>query len=429
MNHAETAPLHDPTLRSFVPYAEDTDFPIQNLPLGIFRPRSDTPRVGVAIGESILDLSVMARRGLIPGAPHDVFAQPSLNALAALGPAVWRMVRSRVSMLLRHDAPLLRDDLALRQAALVPMAKATMELPFHIPSYTDFYSSEHHAANVGRLFRDKNNPLLPNWKHLPVGYHGRASTVVRSGHSVKRPLGQISPGPDQPPQFAPSRKLDFELEMGFFVGAGNQHGTPIPVDEAPAHIFGVVLLNDWSARDHQSWEYVPLGPFLSKSFATSISPWVVSLDALSPFKRQLPPQDPKPLAYLAEKEHVGYDIQLEVILKTAKMSKGDVICRTNMQELYWSMAQQLAHHTVNGCRMDIGDLLGTGTISGAERTAWGSLLELTFNGKEPLQLSSGETRTFLEDGDEITMHGFCQGESFRIGLGSVSGQIMPATIL
>lgn len=429
MTTADTVPLHDPTLHSFVPDAQNTDFPIQNLPFGIFRPRSDSPRIGVAIGDYILDLSVLARRGLIPGAPHDVFAQPSLNALAALGPNTWRMVRTRVSTLLRHDAPLLRDDLALRQAALVPKGKASMELPFHIPSYTDFYSSENHAANVGRLFRDKDNPLLPNWKHLPVGYHGRASTVVPSGVPIRRPLGQISPGPNLPPQFGASRKLDFELEMGFFLGSGNTHGTPIPVDEAPSYIFGVVLLNDWSARDHQSWEYVPLGPFLSKSFATSISPWVVSLDALLPFRKILPAQSPTPLPYLSEKDHFSYDIHLEVTLKTPKMAEPEVICRTNMQELYWSMAQQLAHHTINGCRMEIGDLLGTGTISGPDRQAWGSLLELTFNGKEPLTLSSGESRSFLEDGDEITLRGFCQGESYRIGLGSVSGKVLPAISL
>jgi fumarylacetoacetase len=427
MTTVEQQSLYDPSLRSFVAHSEDTDFPIQNLPFGIFRPRSDSPRVGVAIGDYIVDLSVLARRGLIPGVPHDVLSQPSLNGLAALGPASWRVVRSRVSTLLRHDAPLVRDDLALRQAALVPMSKATLDLPFQIPAYTDFYSSEHHASNVGRLFRDKNNPLLPNWKHLPVAYNGRASTVVPSGYPITRPKGQISPGPDQPPVFSPSKKLDFELEIGFFIGVGNSHGSPIPVDQAPSHIFGLVLLNDWSARDHQSWEYVPLGPFLSKSFATSISPWVVSLDALQPFKKTLHEQSPMPLPYLAEKDHVSYDIHLEVLLKTERMTKGDVICKTNMQELYWSMAQQLAHHTINGCRMDIGDLLGTGTISGPEQNSWGSLLEITFNGKEPLTLSSGERRTFLEDGDELTIRGYCQGESYRIGLGSVTGKIVSPT--
>ncbi|WP_198038793.1 fumarylacetoacetase [Skermanella stibiiresistens] len=418
---------NDPGLRSFVDVAADSHFPIQNLPFGVFSMEAEPrPRVGVAIGEWVLDLAVLEREGLLTAGDSPVFDGRSLNRFMTRGREVWRRVRADVSGLLRHDNPRLRDDRALRERALVPVAGVRLHLPVEIGGYTDFYSSREHATNVGSMFRDPANALLPNWLHLPVGYNGRASSVVVSGTPIRRPNGQTKPPGAELPAFGPSRKLDFELETAFIIGEGNPLGEPIPVGDAERHIFGMVLMNDWSARDIQQWEYVPLGPFNAKSFGTSISPWVVTLDALEPFRVAGPAQEPEPLPYL---RHGGgaaaLDIRLEVGLRPAGGDGVTVVCRTNFRHLYWSMAQQLAHHTVSGCDTQAGDLMGSGTISGHEADSFGSLLELTWNGRDPLVLAGGARRTFLEDGDEVIMTGWCQGIGYRVGFGEVAGRVLP----
>ncbi len=423
-------PTNDPALRSFVKVAADSHFPIQNLPFGVFkRKMGGVARVGVAIGEYVLDLAVLEERRLFDGeylAGRRPFSQSSLNLFMGLGRPAWREARRTVQNLLRHDNPTLRDDEALREQALVRMDEVEMLLPAQIGDYTDFYSSRQHATNVGSMFRDPNNALLPNWLHLPVGYHGRASSVVVSGTDVVRPHGQLKPDDDAPPVFGASKLLDFELEMGFFVGPGNELGRPIPIDEADEHIFGLVLVNDWSARDIQKWEYVPLGPFLGKSFATSISPWVVMLEALEPFRIPGEPQDdPAVLDYLRQKGDRTYGIHLEVGLQAEGMARPTTIARSNTQNLYWSIEQQLAHHTVNGCNARPGDLMASGTISGTDEGSYGSMLELTWRGSKPLQVPGGE-RKFLQDGDLVTMTGWAQGEGYRIGFGEVVGRVQPA---
>jgi fumarylacetoacetase len=335
-------------------------------------------------------------------------------------------VRIALSGLLAQDTPTLRDDAALRRRVLVPRKDATMHLPVDIPGYTDFYSSKEHATNVGSMFRDPKNALLPNWSELPVGYNGRASSVVVSGTPVRRPNGQIKLPDEERPIFGACRKLDIELETGFIVGRGNALGEPIACEEAEAHIFGMVLLNDWSARDIQQWEYVPLGPFNSKGFATTISPWIVTLDALEPFRTATPEQQPEPLPYLRHAGNHAFDIELEVALRAEGASRATIISRTNFKLMYWSMAQQLAHHTVSGCNTRVGDLMGSGTISGPTADSCGSLLESTWNGQRPLKLEEGGERAFLLDGDEITLRGWCQGEGYRVGFGECVGSILPA---
>jgi len=420
---------NDPSLKSFVEVAADSHFPIQNLPFGVFSTDADpAPRVGVAIGDQIVDLAVLEEAGLLTAGPTGsrVFIQPSLNTFIALGEDVWRETRASISELLRHGNPRLRDDQDLRARALVPMKGARLHLPVEIGGYTDFYSSKEHATNVGMMFRDPKNALLPNWLHLPVGYNGRASSVVVSGTPVRRPNGQTKAPTAEQPSFGPSRKLDIELETAFIVGEGNALGEPIAVGEAERHIFGMVLMNDWSARDIQQWEYVPLGPFNSKIFATSISPWVVTLDALEPFRVEGPTQDPEPLPYLRHGAKASVDLHLEVGLQPEGTAETTTICRTNYRHMYWSMAQQLAHHTVSGCNTRVGDLMGSGTISGPEPDSFGSLLELTWNGQKPLALTSGGERSFLEDGDDVIITGWCQGDGYRVGFGSVTGRVTPA---
>ena len=422
----------DSHLRSFIAVAPESHFPIQNLPFGVFRPKAGgAPRVGVAIGGEILDLSVLERGGLLhsPGFPdreHALFDRPSLNSFMACGRKVWKAVRERVSLLLRADEPLLHDDTELRREALVPMEAAELLLPVEIGDYTDFYSSREHATNVGALIRGPQNALMPNWLHLPVAYHGRASSVVVSGTDLHRPNGQTIAEGAAAPTFGPSRTVDFELELGVLVGTGNALGSPIPVDKAAQHIFGLALVNDWSARDVQRWEYVPLGPFLAKSFGTSLSPWVVTLDALEPFRVAGPTQVPEPLPYLHGPREAAYDIHLEVSLQGAGMQEPARACRSNLRYLYWNILQQMAHQTSNGCNLRTGDLLATGTISGPEPDSLGCLLELTRGGREPLQLPGGSTRTFLEDGDRVTITGWCDGDGYRVGFGEVSGTLLPA---
>jgi fumarylacetoacetase len=423
-------PTNDPALRSFVPVAAESHFPIQNLPYGVFRRRGDAgPRVGVAIGEHVLDLTLLdvrQRLNISPLQGKRVFDTGRLNEFMAAGRDAWAAARARISHLLRADVRELRDDAALREQALVPASEVTPLLPAEIGDYTDFYSSREHATNVGTMFRGPENALMPNWLHLPVAYHGRASSVVVSGTDVVRPRGQSKPEKAEAPVFGPSRSLDFELEMGVFVGPGNALGTPVPVGRAEEHLFGMVLVNDWSARDIQAWEYVPLGPFLAKNFATSISPWVVPLEALEPFRTAGPAQNPTPLPYLQAGGPGALDIRLEVLLQSEKMDRPARISASNFKHLYWSMAQQLAHHTINGCNLRPGDLLASGTISGPTPDSYGSLLELSWHGSRPLTMPGGETRTFLQDGDRLTLTGWCQGDGYRVGFGEVTGRILPA---
>jgi fumarylacetoacetase len=419
---------NDPQLKSFIDVAADSHFPIQNLPFGIFvTTANNLPRAGVAIGDQILDLSVLEAAGLLkPSTSERVFNRASLNAFIALGQSVWSETRAAISKLLRHDNPQLRDDATLRVNAFCAQSDARMLLPVDVPGYTDFYSSKEHATNVGTMFRDPKNALLPNWLHIPIGYNGRASSVVVSGTPVRRPMGQIKLPDADNPVFAACRKLDFELETAFIVGKSNGLGEPVGIDAAPSHIFGMVLLNDWSARDLQQWEYVPLGPFNSKTFATSISPWVVTMEALEPFRVASPTQEPQPLPYLQQRGKNGVDIELEVKLQPHAAKEASTICRTNFKHMYWTMAQQLTHHTVSGCNTQVGDLMGSGTISGPTPDSFGSLLELTWNGQKPLQLGADVQRSFIADGDEVVMTGWCQGDGYRIGFGEVSGKILPA---
>ncbi|XP_074090114.1 fumarylacetoacetase isoform X2 [Macrotis lagotis] len=389
---------------SFIPVAENSDFPIQNLPYGVFSsPENPRQRIGVAIGDQILDLSVIKHlfTGPVLSTHQDVFEQPTLNRFMSLGYAAWKEARMYLQSLLSSGKATLRDDSILRKRAFIPQASATMHLPATIGDYTDFYSSRQHATNVGIMFRGKENALMPNWLHLPVGYHGRASSIVVSGTPIRRPVGQLCPDETKPPIHGVSKLLDFELEMAFFVGPGNKLGEPIPINKAHEHIFGMVLMNDWSARDIQKWEYVPLGPFLGKSFGTTISPWVVPMEALMPFTLPNPVQDPKPLSYLCHEEPYTFDINLFVALKGEGMSQPATICRSNFKHMYWTMKQQLAHHTINGCNLQPGDLLASGTISGPNPENFGSMLELSWRGTKVIDLGNGQTRKFLQDGDEV----------------------------
>lgn len=408
--------------QSFIPVSPESHFPIQNLPYGIFSPAAGgLPRAGIAIGDYILDLAQLEQYGLLE---TDFFSQSSLNAFMAAGADVWLAVRAALQHLLDEHTSTLRDNAELRQKLFFPQSQVIMHLPAQIGDYTDFYSSREHATNVGVMFRGPENALMPNWLHLPVAYHGRASSVVISGTDIHRPYGQtIRDGADAP-TFGPSRLMDFELEMGFFVGPGNALGHPISVNAAPDHIFGLALVNDWSARDIQKWEYQPLGPFLAKNLATSISPWIVTLAALEPFRCSSPLQAPPPLPYLQSQGDWAYDIHLEVQLQSAQMTAPAVIARSNFRTLYWNMCQQLAHHTITGCNMRPGDLLASGTISGPTPDAYGSLLELTWRGSRPLALPNGETRKFLEDGDRLTLTGWAQGDGYRIGFGEVTGRLL-----
>jgi fumarylacetoacetase len=430
---------HDPQLRSWIDAANlpAVDFPIQNLPFGIFRRAltPEPPRVGVAIGDQILDLRLCHRAGLFDGeltAAGEACTDSTLNRLMALGASTRSLMRRRVSELLREDKR--RTYQKTVEPCLVPMPEAVLELPAAIGDYTDFYASIFHATNVGSMFRP-DEPLLPNYKYVPIGYHGRSSSIVRSGTHVKRPCGQVKPESAAEPLFRPTRRLDYELEMGFFVGSGNALGAPIPSSAAEDHLFGACLLNDWSARDIQAWEYQPLGPFLAKSFATTISPWVVTLDALEPFRAPAfirPDGDPEPLAYLdgsRDREHGAFDIRLEVSISSEAMRGARiapfVLSRNNVRQLYWTPAQLVAHHTSNGCNLRAGDLLGTGTVSGPTRESRGCFLELAWKGTQPITLPTGEERSFLEDGDEVIFRGWCEREGWtRIGFGECRGTIV-----
>jgi len=416
-------------LRSFIEVPSDSHFPLENLPFGVFQPKQGKSRVGVPIGDLIVDLSVLEKLGHFRSPEfggRKIFSEDSLNAFLALGRPAWRKTREILQHLLSAETPILRDDPRLREKIFHAQKDVAMKLPARIHGYTDFYSSYHHAHNVGTILRGPENALMPNWKWLPVAYHGRASSVVISGTDVRRPQGQIKSPDASVPTFGPTKSLDYELEIAFLIGSGNSLGKPVLIDRAIDHIFGFVLMNDWSARDIQAWEYQPLGPFLAKNFCTSISPWVVTLEALKPFRKPLPQQDPEPLPYLRWEKDITFDIHLEAHLQTSSMNAPHVITRTNSQNLYWSFAQQLAHHTVNGCNLEPGDLLASGTISGATEESRGCMLELTWRGANPLKLPNGETRKWLEDGDRLTITGFCQGDGYRIGFGEVAARILPA---
>ncbi len=414
-------------LASFIEVAPDSHFPLENLPFGVFKPRNGTARVGVALGEHVVDLSVLEEGGHFQSPEfkdQHVFSQTSPNAFLALGRPAWRKAREILQHLLDAGTPTLRDDAKLRERVFHRQTDVTMQLPARIGDYTDFYSSYHHAHNVGTMLRGPENALMPNWKWLPVAYHGRASSIVVSGTEVQRPKGQLKPPDATTPVFGLTKSLDYELEMAFLIGPGNSLGEPVPVDRAFDHIFGFVLMNDWSARDIQAWEYQPLGPFLAKNFCTSISPWVVTLEALEPFRKPLPAQDPEPLPYLRAKNDFTFDVKLEAGLQTANMKAAHVVTRTNFQNLYWSVSQQLAHHTVGGCNLQPGDLLASGTISGATEESRGCMLELTWRGANPLKLPNGEMRKWLEDGDVLAITGWSEGEGYRVGFGEVSGRIL-----
>lgn len=417
---------------SFIEVSPESHFPIQNLPYGVFStPDNPTQRIGVAIGDKVLDLSVVKHlfNGPVLNGQQEVFSKPRLNEFMELGRSAWQEARSRLQELLGVECTELKGNADLMSRAFFNMNAVTMHLPADIGDYTDFYSSICHATNVGIMFRGKENALMPNWKHLPVGYHGRASSVVISGTDVRRPCGQTKADDKDAPSYGPCRLLDFELEMGFFLGQGNKLGEPIPVERAHEHIFGMVITNDWSARDIQKWEYVPLGPFLAKNFATSISPWVVTMDALQPFVIPNMDQEPKPLPYLQHDDSYNFDISLEVAVRGEGMSAPSTITRSNFKHLYWTMKQQLAHHTVTGCNVRSGDMMASGTISGPTDESLGSMLELCWKGTRPIDLGNGITRKFLQDGDEVIMTAFCEGDGFRIGFGECTGKVLPANPL
>jgi fumarylacetoacetase len=418
---------NDPRLSSWVEVEKDSDFPIQNLPFGIFKTKYLTPVAGIAIGNYVLDLVYLHENGYLDGLglPPGIFNQKYLNDFLALGRKKIGIVRGRISELLDKKNDELQSNVAAREIGLVPMDEVQMMMPIRVQNYTDFYSSEEHATNVGTLFRDPKNALLPNWKHLPVGYHGRASSIVVSGTPIHRPKGQIKYPDQEFPSFSPSKKMDFELEVAFITCGETKLGHSIHTAQAEDYIAGFVLFNDWSARDIQQWEYVPLGPFLGKNFGSIISPWIVTLDALEPFRTEGPTQFPHVMPYLAFEGKKNFDILLEVLLQSER-SESTVVCRSNFKYMYWNISQQLAHHTVNGCNIQVGDMYASGTISGPSPGSYGSLLEITWNGQKPLTLPNGSERTFIEDGDTVTMHGYAEKNGVRIGFGECKGKIVPA---
>jgi fumarylacetoacetase len=417
---------NNPTLQSWVNIPTNSGFPIQNLPFGIFSIAGDSPRVGVAIGEEILDLKNLCELGYLNDVPFSTsdFDQAYLNTMMMRGKQAVRELRNRISELLDANNKELQSNPEEQKQLLFKQKDATMHMPIEVKDYTDFYSSEQHAYNVGCIFRDPNNALLPNWKHIPVGYHGRASSIVVSGTPIHRPKGQQKPNADEPPVFGPCKLLDFELEMAFVTFQGKPMGDSISTQEAEEYIFGMCLFNDWSARDIQSWEYVPLGPFLAKNFASSISPWIVTLDALEPFRTQGPKQEPKVLPYLEYEGNKHIDIHLQVLIHPENSTES-VVSQSNYKYMYWNMNQQLAHHTINGCNINCGDMMASGTISGAEENSYGSMLELSWKGTKPVKLNDGSERKFINDGDTVIMRGYAEQNGVRVGFGEVSSKVLP----
>lgn len=417
---------NDPSRKSWIGYNSDSHFPIQNIPFGVFLTRDNVITIGTRIGDWAIDLGAFQEMGYFDGVPltDDMFMQNTLNDFISDGKKTWRLVRNRIGDIFDSENPILRDNKEHRNRIIFNIDEIEMQLPVLIGDYTDFYSSKEHATNVGTMFRDPDNALLPNWLHMPVAYHGRSSTIVPSGIPIHRPKGQTMPAGADAPVFGPSKLVDFELEMAFITTDANNMGQPISVDEAEDYIFGMVVFNDWSARDIQKWEYVPLGPFLAKNFASSISPWIVTLDALEPFRAAGPKMDKPVLDYLVSKGDKTYDIHLEVDI-TPQQGKPTTICKSNFKHLYWNMSQQLAHHTVNGCRINSGDMMGSGTISGSNPDSYGSMLELSWRGEKPVKLNDGTERKFINDFDTVTMRGYCKNGPVRIGFGEVSNQLLP----
>nr|WP_293167267.1 fumarylacetoacetase [Allomuricauda sp.] len=399
---------------------ENSDFSIHNIPFGIFSTKGRSPRVGVAVGEHILDLAAVAELDVFDFNTA-LLEKDTLNDFISLGKEITTRVRKKIQYWLKDDDSVL----AGKPELFVKQSEAQMHIPVAVGDYTDFYSSLEHATNVGKMFRDPENALLPNWKHIPVGYHGRASSIIVSGQPIHRPKGQTMPKDSDAPVFGPTRRLDFELEMGFISGKDTQLGESVSTKDAENHIFGLVLFNDWSARDIQKWEYIPLGPFLAKNFASSISPWVVTLEALEPFKLAGPKQEPEVLPYLQFEGAKNYDINLEVNI-APEQGEETTVCSSNFKHMYWNMAQQLAHHTVNGCNINIGDMMASGTISGKEENSFGSMLELSWGGTKSIKLKNGSERKFIEDGDTVIMRGFAKKGDIRVGFGEVSTKVLPA---
>lgn len=418
---------NDPKLSSWIEIKSGCDFPLQNLPFGIFKTNDSAPRAASAIGDYVIDLHALHTLHFFDSIdlPHDVFEHPSLNAFISRGKECTRAVRNRLSELFDAENGELRDRTEYHSRMLTPMEEAQLLMPVKVGDYTDFYSSEQHAFNVGSMFRDPEHALLPNWKHLPVGYHGRASSIVVSGTPIHRPKGQMKEPDQKTPVFGPTKRLDFELEMAFITGQCSAMGSSIPVEEADDYIFGFVIFNDWSARDLQTWEYVPLGPFLAKNFASSISPWVVTLDALEPFRVAGPRQDPKVLPYLEVGGKRNFDLNLEVYIQPEGAGETRV-SSSNFRYMYWNVNQQLAHHTVNGCNINVGDMYASGTISGPTPDAYGSMLELAWKGTKPIPMEDGTERKFILDGDTVIMRAHAERNGIRIGFGEVRTKILPA---
>jgi len=418
---------NDPNRKTWLETTANTDFPIQNIPFGVFLTRDDIITIGTRIGDYAIDLGALHKLGYFDGIDltDDIFMQDSLNDFIADGRKTWRLVRNRVSDIFLEGNNKLKDNVEHRDEVLFTMEEIEMQLPVDVGDYTDFYASKEHATNVGSLFRDPENALLPNWLRIPIGYHGRSSSIIPSGTPIRRPYGQTKPGDDGIPGFGPSKLVDFELEMAFITTVANDLGHRVPIQEAEDHIFGLVLFNDWSARDIQAWEYVPLGPFLGKSFASTISPWIVTLDALEPFRTNGPVQDPEPLPYLQQGENKNFDIKLQVGIQP----EGDeetIVANSNFKYMYWSMAQQLTHHTVNGCNIRSGDMMGSGTISGPTKDSYGSMLELSWRGQNPVHLKNGVERKFINDHDTVIMRAYCENDGLRIGFGECKGKLLPA---
>jgi len=417
---------NNPDRKSWLHVPQNSDFPIQNIPFGVFLTKDDVITIGTRIGDFAIDMGALQRLNYFEGIEltDDMFMQDTLNDFISDGKKTWRLVRNRLAEIFDENNPILRDHEAHKTEIIFDIKDVEMQLPVHIGDYTDFYSSKEHATNVGKMFRDPENALLPNWLHLPVGYHGRSSSIIPSGIPVHRPMGQTLPNGETQPVFGASKLVDFELEMAFITTDANQLGEPIPVEEAEEYIFGMVLFNDWSARDIQKWEYVPLGPFLAKNFASSISPWIVTMDALEPFRVKSPDQSPTPLPYLQQKGKKAFDINLEVRIKPENSTE-KTVSKSNFKYLYWTMAQQLAHHTSNGCKVNSGDMMGSGTISGSTPDSFGSMLELTWGGKNPIEMNDGTERKFINDFDTVIIKGYCENQDVRIGFGEVSSQLLP----
>ncbi|GGG98261.1 fumarylacetoacetase [Polaribacter pacificus] len=419
---------NNPNRKSWLSIAENSDFPIQNIPFGVFITKDDIITIGTRIGDFAIDLGALHQLGYFEGIPltDDIFLQDSLNDFIADGRKTWRLVRNRIADIFDIENNGLQQQTAHKDKIIFTMEEVEMLLPVSVGDYTDFYASKEHATNVGTLFRDPKNALMPNWLHIPIGYHGRSSSIIPSGIPVRRPYGQVKPVEgSNTPGFGPSRLLDFELEMAFITTDSNNLGERIPIEETEEHIFGLVLFNDWSARDIQAWEYQPLGPFLGKNFASTISPWIVTLDALEPFRVDNPKQVYEPMPYLKVDGKKSYDIKLQVGIQPEGGTE-TVVANSNFKYMYWTMAQQLAHHTVNGCNVRSGDMMGSGTISGPTKDSFGSMLELTWRGQNPIALNDGSTRKFINDNDTVIMRAHCENDEVRIGFGECIGKVLPA---